>query len=77
MRWPRAELTLFGKLICGALSGGGHQFGKSRGVDGGLATRETQAGRADHHRCSLGAINRGYQDLLRGKNGRGVVIHGH
>jgi Zn-dependent alcohol dehydrogenase len=71
-----AELTLFGKLISAALSGGGYRFG-SPADDRPMPRGELKLDELITTGCSPGAINRGYQDLLRGKNVRSVVVHDH
>jgi NDMA-dependent alcohol dehydrogenase len=70
-------LTLFEKRIHGALFGGGNPFDD--------IPRMLDLYRAGHlkldelitHKYSLDDVNQGYQDLLDGKNIRGVIVHEH
>ena len=71
------ELTLFQKRIEGALFGGGNPFD-----DIPLMLDLYRAGRLKLDelittRYRLDDVNQGYQDLLEGKNVRGVLIHEH
>jgi alcohol dehydrogenase (nicotinoprotein) len=74
---PSFELTLFEKQIKGALFGGGNPFDEiPRMLDlyraGRLKLDELVTAR-----YTLAEVNQGYQDLLDGKNVRGVLIHEH
>jgi alcohol dehydrogenase (nicotinoprotein) len=74
---PSFELTLFQKRIEGALFGGGNPFD-----DIPLMLDLYRAGRLKLDelvttRYRLDEVNQGYQDLLDGKNIRGVLIHEH
>jgi alcohol dehydrogenase (nicotinoprotein) len=74
---PSFELTLFEKQIKGALFGGGNPFDEiPRMLDlyrsGGLKLDELVT-----TKYRLEDVNQGYQDLLDGKNIRGVLIHDH
>jgi alcohol dehydrogenase (nicotinoprotein) len=74
---PSFELTLFQKRIEGALFGGGNPFD-----DIPLMLDLYRAGRLKLDelvttRYRLDDVNQGYQDLLDGKNIRGVLIHEH
>jgi alcohol dehydrogenase (nicotinoprotein) len=70
-------LTLFEKRIHGALFGGGNPFDD--------IPRMLDLYRAGHlkldelitNRYRLDEVNQGYQDLLDGKNIRGVIVHEH
>jgi alcohol dehydrogenase (nicotinoprotein) len=72
-----AILTLFEKRIRGALFGGGNPFEE--------IPRMLEHYRAGHlkldelitQRYRLDQINEGYQDLLDGRNVRGVIVHEH
>ncbi len=69
------ELTLFEKRIRGALFGGGNPFEEiPRMIDlyraGTLKLDELIT-----QRYPLDQINQGYQDMLEGKNLRGVIVH--
>jgi alcohol dehydrogenase (nicotinoprotein) len=74
---PGFELTLYEKRIQGALFGGGNPFEE--------IPRMLDLYRAGHlkldelvtSRYRLEDINQGYQDLLDGRNVRGVLIHEH
>jgi alcohol dehydrogenase (nicotinoprotein) len=74
---PSFELTLFEKRIQGALFGGGNPFD-----DIPLMLDLYRSGRLKldeliTNRYRLDDVNQGYQDLLDGKNVRGVMIHEH
>ena len=71
------ELTLFEKRIEGALFGGGNPFD-----DIPLMLDLYRSGRLKldelvTSQYRLEDVNRGYQDLLEGRNVRGVLIHEH
>jgi len=74
---PSFELTLFEKRIQGALFGGGNPFEEiPRMLDlyraGRLKLDELVTAR-----YRLEEVNQGYQDMLEGRNVRGVLIHDH
>jgi alcohol dehydrogenase (nicotinoprotein) len=71
------ELTLFEKRIRGALFGGGNPFEE---IPRMLDLYRTGALKLDElvtTRYRLDEVNQGYQDLLDGKNIRGVMLHEH
>jgi len=77
IRLPSFELTLFEKRLQGALFGGGNPF-----EDIPLMIDMYRSGRLKldelvTNRYRLEDVNRGYQDLLEGRNVRGVLIHEH
>jgi Zn-dependent alcohol dehydrogenase len=73
---PSFELTLFEKRIQGALFGGGNPFED--------IPRMLELYRSGHlkldelitTRYRLDEVGQGYQDLLDGKNVRGLIVHG-
>jgi len=74
---PSFELTLFQKRIVGALFGGGNPFEEiPRMIDmyraGMLKLDELVTSQ-----YRLGDVRQGYQDLVDGKNIRGVIVHEH
>ena len=74
---PSFELTLFQKRIVGALFGGGNPFEEiPRMIDmyraGMLKLDELVTSQ-----YRLDDVRQGYQDLLDGKNIRGVIVHEH
>jgi alcohol dehydrogenase (nicotinoprotein) len=74
---PSFELTLFQKRIVGALFGGGNPFEEiPRMIDmyraGLLKLDELVTAR-----YGLDQVRQGYQDLVDGKNIRGIIIHEH
>ena len=71
------ELTLYQKFIQGSLFGSGNsQYDIKKMLDlyrvGDLKLDELVT-----RRYRLDEINQGYQDLLDGKNIRGVIVHEH
>src|SRR5262252_6129480 len=74
---PGFELTLYEKRIQGALFGGGNPFDE--------IPRMLDLYRAGHLKLDelvtrtyrLDEVNQGYQDLLDGKNVRGLLVHDH
>jgi alcohol dehydrogenase (nicotinoprotein) len=74
---PGFELTLFEKRIVGALFGGGNPFEEiPRMLDLYRAGR-LKLDELVTHRYKLEDVNQGYEDLLAGRNIRGVLIHDH
>ena len=74
---PSFELTLFEKRIQGALFGGGNPF-----EDIPLMLQLYRSGRLKldeliTSQYRLDEVNQGYQDLLDGKNVRGVMVFEH
>jgi S-(hydroxymethyl)glutathione dehydrogenase/alcohol dehydrogenase len=77
IKLPSFFLTLFEKEIKGALFGGGNPFDE--------IPRMMDLYRAGHLKLDelvtstykLDEVNQGYQDLLDGKNIRGILIHEH
>ncbi|MGE5289231.1 MAG: NDMA-dependent alcohol dehydrogenase [Micromonosporaceae bacterium] len=72
-----AELTLFEKRIHGALFGGGNPFDDIPLMLGLYRSGHLKLDELITHRYSLDEVNQGYQDLLDGKNIRGVIVHEH
>jgi len=71
------ELTLFEKRIHGSLFGSGDPF---HDIPRLVSLYKQGALKLDEiitRRYSLDEINQGYQDLLDGKNMRGVIVHEH
>ena len=74
---PSFELTLFEKRIRGALFGGGNPFEEiPRMLDLYRAGR-LKLDELVTTRYRLNDVNQGYQDLLDGRNIRGILIHDH
>jgi alcohol dehydrogenase (nicotinoprotein) len=74
---PGFELTLYEKRIQGALFGGGNPFDE---IPRMLALYRAGRLKLDElvtARYRLEDVNQGYQDLLTGRNVRGVLIHEH
>jgi len=71
------EMTLFEKRIHGSLFGSGDPF---HDIPRLVSLYKQGALKLDEiitRRYSLDEINQGYQDLLDGKNMRGVIVHDH
>ena len=71
------EMALFEKRIRGALFGGGNPFEE---IPRMLDLYRTGALKLDElvtNRYRLDEVNQGYQDMLDGKNIRGVIVHEH
>ncbi len=71
------ELTLFEKRIRGALFGGGNPFEDIPRMIDLYRSGHLKLDELITKRYRLEEINQGYQDLLDGKNIRGVLIHDH
>lgn len=71
------ELTLFEKRIHGSLFGSGNPFHDIPRLVGLYKQGALKLDEIITRRYSLDEINQGYQDLLDGKNMRGVIVHEH
>ncbi len=71
------ELTLFEKRIQGALFGGGNPFEEIPRMLDLYRSGHLKLDELVTNRYRLNDINQGYQDLLDGKNVRGVLVHEH
>ncbi|MDO8212428.1 NDMA-dependent alcohol dehydrogenase [Conexibacter sp. CPCC 206217] len=71
------ELTLFNKRIQGSLYGSGNPFEEIPRLVGLYRAGKLQLDETITRRYRLDEVNQGYQDLLDGKNVRGVIIHEH
>jgi alcohol dehydrogenase (nicotinoprotein) len=74
---PSFELTLFEKQIKGALFGGGNPFDEIPRMLDLYRSGRLKLDELVTTRYRLEDVNQGYQDLLDGKNVRGVLIHEH
>jgi S-(hydroxymethyl)glutathione dehydrogenase/alcohol dehydrogenase len=74
---PSFELTLFGKRIQGALFGGGNPFEEIPRMLDMYRAGKLKLDELVTRRYSLGEVQQGYQDLVDGKNVRGVIMHEH
>ena len=74
---PSFELTLFEKRIQGALFGGGNPFDDIPLMIDLYRSGRLKLDELITNRYRLEDVNQGYQDLLDGKNIRGVMIHEH
>jgi NDMA-dependent alcohol dehydrogenase len=72
-----AELTLFEKRITGSLFGGGNPFHDIPRLLSLYKSGQLKLDELVTQRYRLDEINRGYQDLLDGRNIRGVIVHEH
>jgi S-(hydroxymethyl)glutathione dehydrogenase/alcohol dehydrogenase len=72
-----AELTLFEKRIRGALFGGGNPFEEIPRMIELYRAGKLKLDELVTQRYTLDQINQGYQDMLDGKNLRGVIVHEH
>ena len=72
-----AILTLFEKRIRGALFGGGNPFEEIPRMLDMYRSGHLKLDELITNRYTLDQINEGYQDLLDGKNIRGVIVHEH
>jgi S-(hydroxymethyl)glutathione dehydrogenase/alcohol dehydrogenase len=71
------ELTLFEKRIQGALFGGGNPFEEIPRMLDLYAAGHLKLDELVTTRYRLDEVQQGYQDLLDGKNVRGVLVHEH
>jgi NDMA-dependent alcohol dehydrogenase len=71
------ELTLFEKRIRGALFGGGNPFEEIPRMIELYRAGKLKLDELVTKRYTLDEINQGYQDMLDGKNLRGVIVHEH
>ena len=71
------ELTLFEKRIHGSLFGSGDPFHDIPRMVGLYQKGALKLDEIITRRYSLDEINQGYQDLLDGKNMRGIIVHEH
>jgi S-(hydroxymethyl)glutathione dehydrogenase/alcohol dehydrogenase len=74
---PSFELTLFAKRIQGALFGGGNPFEEIPRMLDMYRAGKLKLDELVTRRYSLAEVQQGYQDLVDGKNIRGVLIHEH
>jgi S-(hydroxymethyl)glutathione dehydrogenase/alcohol dehydrogenase len=74
---PGFELTLFEKRIVGALFGGGNPFEEIPRMLELYRAGRLKLDELVTHRYKLEDVNQGYEDLLAGRNIRGVLIHDH
>lgn len=72
---PSFELTLFEKRIQGALFGGGNPFDEIPRMLELYRAGRLKLDELVTSTYRLEDVNQGYQDLLDGKNVRGVIIH--
>jgi S-(hydroxymethyl)glutathione dehydrogenase/alcohol dehydrogenase len=71
------ELTLFEKRIHGSLFGSGNPFHDIPRMVALYKEGHLKLDEIITRRYSLDEVNQGYQDLLDGKNMRGVIVHEH
>jgi NDMA-dependent alcohol dehydrogenase len=74
---PGFELTLFEKRIQGALFGGGNPFEQIPLMLDLYRNGRLKLDELVTSRYRLEEVNQGYQDLMAGRNIRGVLIHEH
>ena len=74
---PSFELTLFGKRIQGALFGGGNPFEEIPRMLDMYRAGKLKLDELVTTRYRLDEVQQGYQDLVDGKNIRGVLLHEH
>ena len=74
---PSFELTLFGKRIQGALFGGGNPFEEIPLMLDMYRVGKLKLDELVTTRYRLDEVQQGYQDLVDGKNIRGVIMHEH
>ena len=74
---PSFELTLFGKRIQGALFGGGNPFEEIPRMLDMYRAGKLKLDELVTARYRLDEVRQGYQDLVDGKNIRGVIMHEH
>jgi len=74
---PSFELTLFAKRIQGALFGGGNPFEEIPRMLDMYRAGKLKLDELVTRRYSLAEVQQAYQDLVDGKNIRGVIIHEH
>ena len=74
---PGFELTLWEKRIQGSLFGGGNPFEEIPRMLDLYRAGKLKLGELVTARYRLDDVNQGYQDLLDGRNVRGVIIHEH
>jgi len=74
---PSFELTLFEKRIEGALFGGGNPFDEIPRLLDLYRAGRLKLDELITSTYRLEDVNQGYQDMLDGKNVRGVLIHEH
>ncbi|MGH3321228.1 MAG: NDMA-dependent alcohol dehydrogenase [Streptosporangiaceae bacterium] len=72
-----SELTLFEKRIQGALFGSGDPFHDIPRMVDLYQSGDLRLDEIITQRYTLDQVNQGYQDLLDGKNIRGVLVHEH
>jgi NDMA-dependent alcohol dehydrogenase len=74
---PSFELTLFEKRIQGALFGGGNPFDDIPKMLELYRGGHLKLDELITNRYRLEEVNQGYQDLVDGKNVRGLILYGH
>jgi S-(hydroxymethyl)glutathione dehydrogenase/alcohol dehydrogenase len=74
---PGFELTLLEKRIQGALFGGGNPFEEIPRMLDLYRSGRLKLDELITTRYRLDDVNQGYQDLLAGRNIRGVIVHEH
>jgi alcohol dehydrogenase (nicotinoprotein) len=74
---PSFELTLFEKRIQGALFGGGNPFDDIPKMLELYRGGHLKLDELVTNRYRLDEVNQGYQDLVDGKNVRGLIVYGH
>jgi len=71
------ELTLFEKRLQGALFGSSNPFDDIPRLLGLYKAGQVKLDELITTRYSLDEVNRGYEDMMAGRNIRGVIIHEH
>jgi Zn-dependent alcohol dehydrogenase len=74
---PSFELTLFQKRIQGALFGGGNPFEEIPRMIDMYRSGQLKLDELVTTQYRLDDVQQGYQDLVEGKNIRGVIVHEH
>jgi alcohol dehydrogenase (nicotinoprotein) len=74
---PSFELTLFEKKVVGALFGGGNPFDEIPKMLDLYRLGHLKLDELVTTRYRLDDVQQGYQDLIDGKNVRGVIVHEH
>ena len=72
-----AVLTLYEKTVKGTLFGSGNPMHDIRNLVGLYQAGKLKLDELVTNRYTLDTINDGFDDMLAGKNIRGVVIHEH
>ena len=77
IKLPSFFLTLFEKEINGALFGGGNPFDEIPRMMDLYRAGRLKLDELVTNTYRLDDVNQGYQDLLDGKNVRGLLVHEH